>query len=68
MSCLFFKVAPLPTVLGRSFRATPSLPHEDESLKDAPETITVHFVTKDGEKKAAKAKEGECALYLGWEK
>ncbi len=38
--------------------------HEDEALKDVPETIGVTFVTKDGERVSVMAKEGENALRL----
>ncbi len=39
--------------------------HDDhERLKNVPETITVHFVTKDGVRKTVKAKESERVLYL----
>ena len=36
----------------------------DDSLKDLPETLTVHFEMKDGSVKSVGAKVGERALYL----
>jgi hypothetical protein len=47
------------------FRApSPTLHHDEDGLSDVPETITVVFVTKDGQRIPVKAREGERALYL----
>ena len=51
------------------FRA-PTLPvcHEDEALSHLPDTITVTFVTKDGDRVEVKGREGERAMYLAHRK
>ena len=50
------------------FRA-PSMPLcHDDHLSHLPETISVIFVTKDGEKIEVKARDGERAMYLAHRK
>ncbi len=51
------------------FRA-PTLPvcHEDEALSHLPDTITITYVTKDGDRIEVKGREGERALYLAHRK
>lgn len=47
------------------FRApTPALLHDDDDLAHLPDTISVTFVMKDGNRIPVKAREGERALYL----
>lgn len=42
--------------------------HGDDGLKDVPETVTVHFITKEGIKLTVTGKVGERVMYLAHRK